>query len=440
MKLDSEFFEVVFCYKCLTDEIFIASVIDYIQPYYFKNNDVRCIIDIITDFFKKRNKPPTITELRTYLSDQKSKDAFKHLAPQFNTIDKDIDSDELFLNAETFIKEQAVLHTLNNIVGDIEKKVKLNAADVLGKFEKACNICLNHDIGLDLFSKIDLVISQIKQESTYISTGWKWLDKKLNGGYQENGRALYVFAGITNVGKSIFLGNTACAIAKQGKTVLVITLEMAEIMYAQRTLSSVSDIPINKLKETTNELRDRINKFKGDNPNARFIVKEFPPSSLTVNQLSAFIKKIESKGIKIDAIVLDYINLLTTTQGSNSYERIKHIAEQLRALSYVYKCPIITATQLGRAGVGEENPDFDKVSESMALPATADAMVSIWQSDIDRTQGIIQIGMMKNRFGDRNGACKLLIDYSTLTIREDETLNNTNESIMTSQTLKLFST
>ena len=44
--------------------------------------------------------------------------------------------------------------------------------------------------------------------------------------------------------------------------------------------------------------------------------------------------------------MLDYINLLNCPIGNNSYERVKYAAEQVRALSYTYTCPFITATQI----------------------------------------------------------------------------------------------
>jgi KaiC/GvpD/RAD55 family RecA-like ATPase len=49
-------------------------------------------------------------------------------------------------------------------------------------------------------------------------------------GFLEAGKSLYVFAGETNIGKSIFLGNIATNIAQQGKNVLVVTLEMSELL------------------------------------------------------------------------------------------------------------------------------------------------------------------------------------------------------------------
>jgi hypothetical protein len=80
----------------------------------------------------------------------------------------------------------------------------------------------------------------------------------------------------------------------------------------------------------------------------KLFIKEFPPSTITPKQLSAFVKRFADSGIEIDAIVIDYLGLLHSTEGSNSYERIKYICEQVRAMSYVFKCPIISAVQLQR--------------------------------------------------------------------------------------------
>ena len=94
-------------------------------------------------------------------------------------------------------------------------------------------------------------------------------------------------------------------------------------------------------------------------------------------------------------IVIDYVNLLRSTFNGNSYERIKDNTEQLRALSYVFNCPIITATQLNRSGYDEVNPGLDTISESIGLAATADAIFSLWQEEEDAELGIIKLGVMK---------------------------------------------
>ena len=151
-------------------------------------------------------------------------------------------------------------------------------------------------------------------------------------------------------------------------------------------------------------------------------IKEFPPSTVTPNQIKAFCKKFQDKGIKLDAIVIDYLNLIHSPIGNNSYERIKNVTEQIRAISYVFNCPIISATQLNRAGFDQDNPDLATISESIGLAATADVIMSIFQNDEDRDLGIIRLGMMK-RYGPRGMTQPMRIDYSTLTIEQADDID-----------------
>ena len=66
------------------------------------------------------------------------------------------------------------------------------------------------------------------------------MDERLDGGFLEAGRAMYIFAGPTNVGKSIFLSNVATNAAEAGKKVLVVSLEMSEMIYSKRITSKLT--------------------------------------------------------------------------------------------------------------------------------------------------------------------------------------------------------
>jgi replicative DNA helicase len=245
----------------------------------------------------------------------------------------------------------------------------------------------------------------------------------------ERGKALYVFAGETNVGKSIVLGNIATNVVLQGKTVLLITLEMSELVYATRLCSNITQIPIRDLRTDQQSLRSIMNmeKEKG----GKLLIKEFPPSSITPAGLKSFVADIIASGIKIDCIVVDYINLLHSTIGSNSYERVKYITEQLRALSYFTNAPMVSATQLNRGGFGGKNPGLDTISESIGLAATADVIVMIFQSEEDRELNIIRFGLGKNRYGPKGMVYPMNMQYETLTIRD----NGGEEEVMTDNAL-----
>jgi replicative DNA helicase len=423
-KIDHDFFENVIVYKSLTDETYLASIVDYVKPIFFKDKDIRPIFEIIKDFFNRRNACPTLTEIKAQLTTKELKDSYRSTVERFTDIDKNMNNDELFANTETFLKEKAVYHTMLEVV----EKPDMDTAKILEKFEESCNISLTTETGLDLLEDVDKLVENLSSQINYIPTGWKWLDDKIGGGFLQDGRALYIFTGETNIGKSIFLGNVAINIAEQGRNVLLISLEMPEVIYAQRISSSLTKIPLSKLRTELPTLKQSLEEYAGNKPGAKILIKEFPPSTITVGFLQSYIKKLRDKGLKFDAIVLDYVNLLTYPGDGNSYEKVKKITEQLRALTYVFNCPIISATQVNRSGFGVSDPGMETISESSGLAMTADVIMSIWQETTDRELGVIKMGMMKNRFGQNFGQCVLRIDYSTLTLTEDEHINDTEAS------------
>ena len=424
-KLDLDYFENVLIYKSLTDSGYLASIADFVKPEYFKDKAIASIFNIIKDFTEKRNKLPTTTEIKSYLVSDEQKKSFKELVKTFSDIDKTLDKEELYDNTEQFLKEKAVYHTMLNVAEDVSKG-KVDTSVVLDKFEKSCNINLVTDLGLELYGDVDKLIDDLNCVERYVPSKWEWLDNCLGGGFLEAGKALYVFAGETNIGKSIFLGNIASNMAEDGKNVLLVTLEMSELLYARRICSNVTKIPMKQLAENAPSIKQAMNDQGG-----KIFIKDFPPATITANQLKAFVKKFQEQGIKLDAIVLDYLNLMHSPVGNNSYERIKHVTEQVRAMSYLFNCPIISATQLNRAGFDTDNPDLATISESIGLAATADAIISIFQNEEDRGIGVIRLGMMKNRYGPRGITQAMRIDYNTLTIEQaddieiDEDMDNT---------------
>lgn len=415
--MDDKFYETVIAYNMLTNESYLASVIDHVDVKFFDDKNIARVVELIKEFYIKRSAVPTLTEIKSYLTTPELKTSFKSVVQLFENFDSNFNKDELYENTEKFLKEKAVYNTLLE-VADQTGDQDVNTSDILQKFEKACNITLSTDLGLDYLNEIDRHIHDLKTIDETISSGWKWLDKKLDGGFLENGRAIYVFAGETNIGKSIFLGNIARNIANSGKTVLLISLEMSELVYAKRITTNLTQIPIRQLHNRTDDIEDCVKQYKQSNNKSRIIVKEFPPSTITCKHLKGYIKKLVDRGVKPDAIVVDYVNLLKSEAGTNSYERIKYATEELRALSYVFSCPVITATQLNRQGYNEINPGLDTVGESYGLAATADAIFSIWREEEDIDLGVLKLGVMKNRFAENHGSVIMEIDYDTLTLKE----------------------
>lgn len=438
-KIDLDYFEKVIIYKSLTDEKYLADIVEHIEPDLIANKNIKIIFKIIKDFYIKRSVPPTVTELKTYLVNDDVKNAFRAVASTFTEIDKNLNKDELLENTERYLKERAIYHTMMDVAEDITSG-KVDTSYILERFEKSCRINLKDDIGFDLFKNIDVLVNDLTTIEPVIPTTWDWLDKKIGGGFKSNGRAFYIFAGQTNVGKSIFLGNIAANMCRQGKNVVIISLEMSEMMYGCRVASDITKIPIANLKDETVALTREINHIGTQATNGKILIKEFPPNTITAQQIGSYLKTVQLQGIHIDAVILDYINLLKGSLNSNLYERIKTASEEVRALTYKFNCPIISATQLNRSGYDVDVPKLDSIGESIGLASTADVIIGITQSDEDKELNITNLHMMKNRFGQNFGSNQMRIDFDTLTVKEDETLNDRDGDFeSTATTLSMLS-
>ena len=418
LPIDPFIFEKILIYNALTDHVYLESIVEYAKPSFFQDKDIKIVFDNLKKYYEVYKKVPNITELKTHLIQSEEGQALKNVALTFSSIDKKYDKEVLLKNTERFLREKSVHNTVVKTSVEIQSGT-FNISKILEDFQKACSICLTESLGFDYLEKVDEHCKELLKTSKTISSGWKWLDEKIGGGFMSDGRALYVFYGVTNVGKSIFLGNVAANILNQNKTVLLISLEMSEQVYSKRMSSHLSRIAMNELPLNITKLKEEINAYKVNHNGAKLIIKEFPPQTITPIQIKAYIEKLERNGIKPDAIVLDYLNLVAPPErGKNSYESVKAITEQVRALSYHFECPVISATQTNRSGYGEANPGLETMSESMGLAMTADAQFSIWSEEGDVELGQIHLGINKNRFGPVGAHTVLEIDYPTLTLRD----------------------
>jgi len=120
------------------------------------------------------------------------------------------------------------------------------------------------------------------------------------------------------------------------------------------------------------------------------------------------------------------LNLLHGETGSNSYERLKYVTEQIRALSYIFACPFITATQLNRGGFDEDDgPELSNLSESINIAATCDFIFGVYKKSTEKSLPVIRFKMLKNRWGANYGEYAFKVDTTTLSLIEDDEFNNT---------------
>ena len=417
LQVNTTFFESVIACQSLTNSYYTSLILDHLVLDNFKLPGNKLVIGIVKDFYLNRHQLPTITEIKTYLKKDEDIKLFKETLTTYKNIDLNGNIDELISNTELFFKERTVYNTVRDVVNDFTND-QVDYSNFFRKIEHACNIKLINDIGLDFFGDYEKVLRELGAFNEVLPTGWKFLDDKIGGGLLKKGRALYLFLGPTNVGKSIFLGNIASNYAARGLTTVLITLEMPEMVYAKRISSHLSKIPVGDIQTQIKPLESYF-KSVVDKHRRKLIIKEFPPKSITVSDIRAYVETLIKNGINPEVLVIDYLGLLKASSGDNSYEHGKVTAEEVRALTYYFNIPVVSAVQTNREGM--ENPTLDTISESLGVAFTADVVWSIYQDEGDLELGIIKVRNIKNRLGPKaHGETAMRIDYNTLSLSEEK--------------------
>jgi hypothetical protein len=219
-----------------------------------------------------------------------------------------------------------------------------------------------------------------------------------------------------------------------GHNIVFFTLEMSEDMVNQRIDSVLSGLDINRIYvDKKSEVTSALKEVKNTENKGLLIVKEYPTKSASVSTLKSFLHEMEYRGHKFDACYIDYLNLMRPIRmGKNEddslYSSNKQISEEVRALSFEWEFPVITATQFNRGGAKAEFDTLstEDVSESYGLSMTCDWALALG-FDVDSAiyKNEISAKIIKNRHGGRVGeSYRYYYDPKSLKIYDATELND----------------
>jgi|TARA_R110002074_G_scaffold21927_1_gene67581 archaellum biogenesis ATPase FlaH len=428
-------FEKIFFRLSLVKPKYLQSI----KAGFYTSEEIDILSRISNQFYSKYNETPSKENL--VLLTQRNERAKQKISDNILDILFQVDLDQydeewLTATAESWIKwrtfDTSLIDTIEFIkttqvtpdnVDSIVTKVK-------GLINDRNNLSFNSDLGLDFFD----VESHDQRETEKVSTGYNFIDRMLNGGYDKGGN-LIVYAGEQNIGKSIYLANDAANFVKMGTNTVVVTAEMAAHKFVKRIGANLLTIPINEYGEKAKN-KDHIKRKletvgDGFTPPGSLFVKQFPTSQATVLDIEAYVSQIEEeRQIKVGAVVIDYINILANYRNQNTentYMKIKQIAEDLRAMGIRNDWLITTATQITRSGYNSSDITMTDIAESAGLSHTADVMYGIIQDDLMRANNEYWLKVLKIRDGEGKGTkCKLNINWNYMRLVETDDITNSN--------------
>ena len=414
--------------------------LESIKKGFYTSEEIDTLHYLATKFYQRFHETPSVEQMKLLASKVNKKVDDDMIEIIYAADLKQYDDEWLTSTAEAWIKWRNFDCTLVDTIEYIKSTnvTPENADSIISKVKTLINdrnsLVFNSDIGLDFFNPED----HKYDEADKFPTPYNFLDRILNGGYDKSG-TLTVYVGEQNIGKSIFLANDAAHFVKMGTNTAVITAEMAAYKFMRRIGSNLLTIPMVEYDEkskNTDLIRRKLDGVgDGLTPPGQLFVKQFPTSQATVPDIEAYLKQIEEeRKIKLGAVVIDYINILSNYRNPNSentYLKIKQIAEDLRAMGVRNKWLIVTATQITRSGYNSTDIGMGDVSESAGLSHTADVMLGIIQDDLMRASYEYWLKVLKIRDGEGKGMkCKLNINYTYMRLTEtDETTNSNIHSL-----------
>lgn len=342
---------------------------------------------------------------------------------------KDYDETWLRKTSESWIKWRNFDTSLGDGVDYIRTaKVDPESVDaVIQKFRDLINnrssLTFDADLGLDFFNPDH----HEQRAENKLRSGRTFVDNLTGGGYDQTG--LIVYAGEQNIGKSIWLANDAATFVRMGYNTAVISAEMAGHKFIKRIGSNLLDITMSEYDDKSKDKDFISRKLKtvgvGLTPPGRLFVKKYPTSQATVVDIENYLLDVEEQtGIKLRAVVIDYINILSNYRnpnGDSTYMKIKQIAEDLRAMGDRNNWLIITATQIKRSGYESSDISMDDIAESAGLAHTADMIYGIIQDPVMHANYEYWLKILKIRDGEgKNTKCRFTINYDYMRLTETD--------------------
>jgi replicative DNA helicase len=399
----------------LVDQDALIKVVDLIGPddFYDKSNSV--IFEAIVDLFNKRTTIDIIT-IGTLLSDQNKLDQVGGTAYIASLADEVPTATHIYQYA-VIVKKKSTLRKLLKAGHNITSLGYDEASDVEDLLESAEKSLFSvsqtfvkdkfvhiKDVLTSTYEKIaDLHDPENKDNYAGIPTGFSALDKITTGLHPSD---LIILAARPAMGKTSFALNIAQNIAKQNKSVGIISLEMSKEQLVERLFCSLLEVDSWKIK--TGKLAESDFARIGPVMDQLNSLKVFIDDSLgnSIVELRAKTRRLQMEH-GLDVLVIDYLQLMQGSKANfgNRVQEISEISRSLKSLAREMHIPIIALSQLSRAVESrpEKIPQLSDLRESGAIEQDADIVMMLYREDYydDSTdrKGVTDLFIRKHRHG-----------------------------------------
>lgn len=263
-------------------------------------------------------------------------------------------------------------------------------------------------------------LAAVGSEVTGLSTGFGNIDKMTSGLHETE---FIIIAARPGMGKTAFMLNLATSIAADKKSVAIFNLEMNAEQLATRMISSLGQIPLNKLRTGRLEHNDwkRVNEAMSQLADTNIFIDDTP--GITIGEIKSKCRRLAGSPVGLDLVLIDYLQLVTSSEryGGNRQQEVSDISRSLKTMALELNIPVVAAAQLSREVEkrDDKRPLMSDLRESGSIEQDADIVAFLYRDDyynkeakMDEFSSESEFILGKNRSGP-TGSVDLLFKRNT---------------------------
>jgi replicative DNA helicase len=247
-------------------------------------------------------------------------------------------------------------------------------------------------LGEQLYAKLELNKYLPDDELSVIPSGFLALDN-ITGGFQRSD--LIILGGRTGMGKTALAVTMALNMAEPSQreaymdmrafNIPFASLEMSNEQITQRLVCSIGRFDLKELrtaKPSSKQQSARENAFNIFSKLPIFISDKAGLSPLKIRQYMTTLRaRLEKTGKDIDAVFIDYLQLVRPTEKHSSREQaVSEISGELKMIAKDFNIPVFALAQLRRPDkytTTNQDPEITDLRESGAIEQDADIVMFI---------------------------------------------------------------
>lgn len=380
--------------RLLTSKTFLTNIVDVLSSDYFENKQHEWIISTIVSYFNEYHTYPSIDKMNVEVKKVENEVLRIAITEQLREAYKVADSasDLAWVESEfqNFCTNQQV------------KKAIMTSVDLLdiGDYDGIKSLInnalkANQDKNIGHIYEKDIETRYREDSRNPVPYPWKAFNDITEGGAGK-GELVLIF-GNPKGGKSWAVISMAAKAIQEGYNVVYYTLELSEAYVGKRIDACLTGIPVNELSKRRKEVEAKVAGIKG-----KIRIKEYPAGRASLDTIESHLQQLQTQDDFIPhMVIIDYLDLLKNRNRGRKDQLAdtNDIFVDARGLAREYQVPLISPSQIGRAGANDDIIQADKIAGSYAKVMIADFAVSLSRKRKDKMEGTGRWHIMGNRMG-----------------------------------------